>query len=346
MTSEVKPNAVRRSTLNGTRLNKQSGISRAKTDRKKTVIVTGSAGFIGSHLAEALLNKGYKVWGVDNLLTGSKANLHILKRYPNFQFVNHDLTKPLPKKLTINHYQLIIHLASPASPPDYQRYWKETMLVNSVGTLQLLDLAKKQGSRFVFASTSEVYGDPSEHPQRESYWGNVNSYGPRAMYDESKRFAEAAIWCYRHNFNVNTGIVRIFNTYGPRMRPEDGRAVINFLTQALKDKPLTIHGNGRQTRAFCYVDDMVAGFMKIIESNVEGPVNLGSPAEFTVNQLADAVEKIIGKPLKRLTMARPTDDPQQRRPDITLAKKILGWEPKVDLEDGLKQTLEWLHNTR
>ncbi len=313
----------------------------------KTALLTGCAGFIGSHLAEALLNKGYEVWGVDNLLTGSKANLDILKRYPKFHFIRHDLTRPLtPQTLKRLNTRVIIHLASPASPPDYQHYWKETMLVNSVGTLQLLELAKKQGSRFVFASTSEVYGDPSEHPQTESYWGNVNSYGPRAMYDESKRFAEAAIWCYRHNFNVNTGIVRIFNTYGPRMRPEDGRAVINFLTQALKGKPLTIHGNGRQTRAFCYVDDMVAGFMKIIESNVEGPVNLGNPAEFTVNELADAVQKIIGKPLKRVEVARPTDDPQQRRPDIRLAKKLLGWQPTVPLEQGLGRTLEWLKQSR
>lgn len=343
---EAQQSEIRRSTLNGTRLNKQSGISGAKADRNKTALLTGCAGFIGSHLAEALLKKGYAVWGVDNLLTGNKTNLQILKRYPNFHFVNHDLTKPLRSPLSVLRPQIIIHLASPASPPDYQRYWKETMLVNSVGTLQLLELAKKQGARFIFASTSEVYGDPSEHPQKETYWGNVNSYGPRAMYDESKRFAEALIWNYRHKLGINTGIVRIFNTFGSLMRPQDGRAVINFLTQALRGKPLTIHGNGRQTRAFCYVDDMVAGLIKMIESNIEGPVNLGNPAEFTVNQLADTVEKIIGKPLKRVKVARPQDDPQQRRPDIRLARKLLGWEPKIPLEQGLRKTLEWLRQSQ
>ncbi|MBI3261066.1 GDP-mannose 4,6-dehydratase [Candidatus Berkelbacteria bacterium] len=320
-------------------------MSGAKADRK-TALLTGCAGFIGSHLAEALLKKGYAVVGVDNFLTGDPKNIKLLKQYPEFTFLKLDLINPsTTQKLNSLKAQAIAHLASPASPPDYQRYWKETMLVNSVGTLQLLEFAKKQNARFVFASTSEVYGDPSEHPQKESYWGNVNSYGPRAMYDESKRFAEALIWNYRHKLGVNTGIVRIFNSYGPRMRPEDGRVVINFLTQALKGKPLTIHGNGRQTRAFCYVDDMVAGIIKMIERNVEGPVNLGNPREFTVNQLADAVEKLAEKPLKRVSLARPTDDPAKRRPDIKLAKKLLGWQPTIQLEEGLAKTMSWLQKT-
>lgn len=312
---------------------------------KKNVMVTGCAGFIGSHLAEAMLKKGYHVVGIDNFITGSRENIKLLKRYPNFRFIKHDLTAPLPRRvqwLKGLKAQTIVHLASPASPPDYQKYWLETMLVNSVGTLQLLELARKHRARFVFASTSEVYGDPKQHPQKESYWGNVNSYGPRAMYDESKRFAEALIWNYRKTLGVNTGIVRVFNTFGPRMRPEDGRVVINFLTQAVRGKPLTVHGTGQQTRAFCYIDDMVAGLLKLIESRVEGPINLGNPAEFSVNELAAKIESIVGKKLKRVSQPRPEDDPNERQPDIGLARKLLHWQPRVSLEKGLRQTLGWL----
>ncbi|MBI3495586.1 SDR family oxidoreductase [Candidatus Berkelbacteria bacterium] len=312
----------------------------------KLAIVSGCAGFIGSHVSEALLNEGYFVMGIDNFITGSPTNIDLLKTDKNFQFMQHDLIKPLPKRITSLKPRIIIHLASPASPPDYQKFWLETMLVNSIGTLGLLELARKHNARFVFSSTSEVYGDPIAHPQPESYWGNVNSYGPRAMYDESKRFAEALIWNYRRVHRVNTGIVRIFNTYGPRMRPQDGRVVINFLTQAIQGKPLTIHGDGTQTRAFCYVDDMVAGILKMAKSNIEGPINLGNPREFTINELCQKIEQVVGKKLAKKHLARPENDPEKRRPDITIAKKLLGWQPRVDLEEGLRQTLEWLKITR
>ncbi|HSE29127.1 MAG TPA: UDP-glucuronic acid decarboxylase family protein [Candidatus Saccharimonadales bacterium] len=305
----------------------------------KTVLVAGGAGFLGTNLCAALLDKNYKVVCADNLCTGREKNIKDLKTNKNFEFLNCDITKALPPAITSQKYEYILNLASPASPPKYVELAIETLMVGSVGTKALLDLALSNKARYVHTSTSEVYGDPLVHPQPESYWGNVNSYGNRSMYDESKRFSEALIWVYRNQKNLNTGIVRIFNTYGPHMDPQDGRVVSNFIIQALKGDPITLYGEGQQTRSFCYVDDQVAGIIALMESDVEGPVNVGNPDEFTVKELADEVLKQTGSKSKMVHMPLPPDDPTRRQPNIELAKKLLNWQPKVNLQQGLKPTI-------
>lgn len=305
----------------------------------KTALVAGGAGFIGSHLCKRLLTNGYRVICVDNLLTGSKDNIKQLTVNKNFEFIEADIAKPLT--LNIEHITTIVNLASPASPKDYQSYPLETMRVGSVGTENLLELAKKHNARFVHASTSEVYGDPLEHPQKETYWGNVNSYGPRAMYDEAKRFSEALIYNYRRVHKLNTGIVRIFNTYGPHMKIDDGRVVSNFVVQALKNKPITMYGDGSQTRSFCYINDMVEGLIRMIEIDAQGPINLGNADEFSIKTLADKVKTMTGSQSKTTRLPQPTDDPRQRQPDISKAKTELGWEPNIELQEGLEKTIQW-----
>lgn len=310
----------------------------------RKVLIAGGAGFVGSHLAKAFLDAGDSVVSVDNLSTGRLQNIAHLRDNPNFTHIDADITQDLPATITDQKYDIIANLASPASPPKYLRLSVETLMVGALGTKNLLDLAVRDGARFMQASTSEVYGDPQIHPQPESYWGNVNSYGARAMYDESKRFAEALIWVYRNQKNANTCLVRIFNTYGPHMDPEDGRVVSNFVIQALKGEPITIYGEGKQTRSFCYVSDQVDGMLKLIESDEHDPINIGNPGEFTMIELAEKViaatdssSQIVHKPL-------PPDDPTQRRPDITVAKAKLGWEPKVNLDEGLVSTIEYFRS--
>lgn len=307
----------------------------------KTVLISGGAGFLGSHLTEKYLAKGDKVIVVDNLSTGSKENLRQFMQNDNFTFIEHDICKPLPREISDIKIDVIANLASPASPPHYQRLAVETLLVGSVGIKNLLDLAVKNNARIFQASTSEVYGDPEIHPQTESYKGSVNSYGPRSMYDESKRFAEAMIYTYRDKFTVNTGIVRIFNTYGPNMDPDDGRVVSNFIMQALRNQPITIYGDGKQTRSFCYVDDLVNGFIKMIESDNEGPINLGNPGEFTMLELAELVIRLTGSNSELTYLPLPGDDPTQRKPDISKAQNLLHWSPEVSLEEGIKKSIEY-----
>lgn len=308
----------------------------------KKVMVTGAAGFLGSHLVDALLKKGYTVVGVDNFITGRKENLAHLTGNPNFKFIEHDLTETLPEEIISQTFQFIANLACPASPVDYQERPLETMRVSSVGVDQLLALAYQSKARFIHTSTSEVYGDPAVHPQTESYWGNVNSYGERSCYDEGKRFAEAMIFSYRKKMQVNTGITRIFNTYGPRMRPEDGRVITNFIRQALLGEDITIYGDGNQTRSFCYVDDQIKAQVAMLESELEGPVNIGNPNEFTIKELAEEVIKATGSKSKIIHLSLPSDDPKKRQPDITLAKNKLAWEPKVQLAEGLKHMVNWM----
>lgn len=307
----------------------------------RKVLIAGGAGFVGSHLAKAFLDKGDAVVSVDNLSTGRLENIADLQDNPHFTHIDADITQDLPASITDETYDIIANLASPASPPKYLRLSVETLMVGALGTKNLLDLAVRDGARFMQASTSEVYGDPQVHPQPESYWGNVNPYGARAMYDESKRFAEALIWVYRNQKDANTCLVRIFNTYGPHMDPEDGRVVSNFVIQALKNEPITVYGEGHQTRSFCYVSDQVAGMVKLIESDEHDPINIGNPGEFTMIELAEKViaatdssSQIVYKPL-------PPDDPTQRRPEITVAREKLGWEPKVSLDEGLQPTIAY-----
>lgn len=308
--------------------------------KTKHLLIAGGAGFIGTNLTLKLLELGHRVTIIDNFITGKQKNLTSIKNHPSFSLLEHDIIKPLPK--IKGDIDVIFNLASPASPPAYQKYSLETMRVNSLGTENLLELARQKNSRFVQASTSEVYGDPLVHPQKEDYWGHTNSYGPRSMYDESKRYAEALIWSYRQCYNVNTGIIRIFNTYGPFMDPQDGRVVTNFLTQALKNKPLTIYGDGKQTRSFCYIDDQVAAWLKMANTDLEGPVNIGNPQEITMTELVNIIGKILNKKLKITQQSLPVDDPNKRCPNITLAKKELNWEPKVNLQTGLKNTVGWI----
>ena len=299
-------------------------------------IVSGGAGFLGSHLCDALLAKGHRVICVDNLDTGSLENIeHITS--PEFVSVNHDITEPYFNDEDVD---LVYHLASPASPIDYARLPLHTLKVGSYGTHHMLGLAKLKRARFVLASTSEVYGDPQVHPQPEDYWGHVNPIGPRGVYDEAKRYAEALTMAYHRQQGVNTGIVRTFNTMGPRMRPHDGRAVPTFLRQALQDKPLTVFGDGSQTRSFCFVDDQIRGYLALAESDVHTPVNIGNPDEFTLLELAETVIKVCESRSEIVFEALPVDDPQVRQPDITKAKELLGWEPKVGLEEGLRLTIE------
>lgn len=306
----------------------------------KVCVVTGGAGFIGSNLVDSLLARGYKVFALDNLLTGREDNLTEAKKNPNFTFIRYDVISELPMLGPIDY---LYHLASPASVPDYQQFPEETALVNSVGTRGLLKVAKAYGARFLFTSTSEVYGDPKEHPQAETYWGNVNPNGVRACYDEAKRFGEMITMLYHRKYGVNTRIVRIFNTYGPRMRKDDGRVVSNFINQALQGKPLTVYGDGSQTRSLCFVSDLVAGIINMMESDkTDGEViNLGNPEEFTMIELAQKVLTMTESTSQIEHLPLPADDPVKRRPDITKAKTVLNWEPKVSVTEGLTKTIEY-----
>jgi dTDP-glucose 4,6-dehydratase len=301
----------------------------------KTAVVTGGAGFLGSHLCDSLVREGYRVICVDNLETGSLQNIEHL-RGDSFLFVNHDMTEHLEIEGPVD---FVYHLASPASPIDYLRLPLQTLKVGSYGTHNALGLAKWKRARFLIASTSEVYGDPLIHPQPETYWGNVNPIGPRGVYDEAKRYAEALTMAYHRQQGVDTCIVRIFNTYGPRMRPHDGRAIPTFVRQALADEPLTVFGDGSQTRSFCYVDDLVRGLMLLAESGEHLPVNIGNPTEHTLLELAEKVLEATGARSEFVFEALPVDDPKVRQPDITRAQHLLGWEPEVSLEDGLQRTL-------
>jgi len=300
-----------------------------------TSIVTGGAGFLGSHLCDRLLVDGHRVICVDNLDTGTLENIEHI-RDERFVFLQHDMIDHLEVSEAVDY---VFHLASPASPIDYLRLPLHTLKVGSYGTHNALGLAKRHRARFLLASTSEVYGDPQVHPQTEDYWGHVNPIGPRGVYDEAKRYAEALTMAYHRQQGVDTHIARIFNTYGPRMRPHDGRAIPTFIRQALADKPLTIFGDGSQTRSFCYVTDLVEGFIRLIASDQHLPVNLGNPGEFTIAELADVVIGLTGSESPIVHEALPQDDPLVRRPDITLARDLLGWEPTVTLEDGLRRTL-------
>jgi dTDP-glucose 4,6-dehydratase len=302
-----------------------------------TAIVTGGAGFLGSHLCDYLIAKGRRVVCVDNLDTGSLQNVEHIESGDNFLFVNHDLTEPLFLDEPVDY---VFHFASPASPIDYQRLPLHTLKVGSYGTHNMLGLAKFKRARFLLASSSEVYGDPQVHPQGETYWGNVNPIGPRGVYDEAKRYAEALVMAYHRQQGVDTAIARIFNTYGPRMRPHDGRAVPTFLRQALEQKPLTVFGDGSQTRSFCYVADLVRGLVALAESDENLPVNLGNPEERTLLELAETVIRVTGSSSEIVFEALPVDDPQVRQPDITRARQALGWEPEVSLEDGLRRTID------
>ena len=311
---------------------------------KPIILITGGAGFLGSHLCDAYLAKSYEVIGVDNFSTGSSKNISHLTDKPGFTFIKHDICKPFPASVKNKAITHIANLASPASPPQYQRLAIETLRVGSIGTQNMLDLAKAKKARFFQASTSEVYGDPEIHPQPESYKGCVNSYGPRSMYDEAKRYAEALVYVYRHRFGVNTVIARFFNTYGPRMDSADGRVVSNFIVQALEGQPITIYGDGSQTRSFCYVDDLIKGIIKLIDSDQEGPINLGNPGEFTVQELAKKIIKLTNSTSKITYRALPQDDPLQRQPVIDKAKKALNWQPVVPLEEGLKKTIAYFES--
>ncbi len=301
-----------------------------------TCLVTGGAGFLGSHLSDELLRRGHRVICVDNLETGSLSNIEHI-RVPEFVHLNIDIVSPYEIDEQVD---IVYHLASPASPIDYLRLPLHTLKVGSYGTHHTLGLAKAHRARFLLASTSEVYGDPQVHPQSEDYWGHVNPIGPRGVYDEAKRYAEALTMAYHRQQGVDTSIVRIFNTYGARMRPHDGRAIPTFLRQALTDRPITVFGDGRQTRSFCYVDDLIRGIIALAESGEHEPVNIGNPAEFTLLELAETVIAVTGSRSEILHEALPTDDPKQRRPDITKAQQLLGWDPEVDLRDGLQHTID------
>lgn len=305
----------------------------------KTSLVTGGAGFIGSHLCEALLEAGQRVICVDNLLTGSEANLIEANKNNNFTFIQQDIAIDMPDVTA----DFLFHLASPASVIDYQKYPEETARVNSIGTMNALEFARKNKVRFLLASTSEVYGDPKEHPQKESYWGNVNPNGERSCYDESKRFAEAITMVYQRKYNLDTRIVRIFNTYGPRMRKTDGRVVSNLVNQAIEGKPMTVYGDGFQTRSFCFVSDLVAGIMKLmfVEKAAGEVVNLGNPEEYTMIELAKKIKELTNTPSEIVFESLPVDDPTKRRPDISLAQKLLGWVPTVSADVGLRKTIEY-----
>ena len=298
-------------------------------------VVTGGAGFLGSHFCDYLLGEGFRVICVDNLDTGSLQNIHHI-RTDEFTFINHDLVHHLEIPEPVD---FVFHLASPASPIDYARLPLHTLKVGSYGTHNALGLAKFKRARFLLASTSEVYGDPQVHPQPETYWGNVNPIGPRGVYDEAKRYAEAMTMAYHRQQGVDTAIARIFNTYGTRMRPHDGRAIPTFVRQASENKPLTVFGDGSQTRSFCYVDDMIRGLFKLATSQEHLPVNLGNPAEYSVLELAETVLKLTGSASEIVHEALPVDDPQVRQPDITRARQLLGWSPEIDLEDGLRRML-------
>jgi dTDP-glucose 4,6-dehydratase len=304
------------------------------------VVITGAAGFIGSHLSEALLDRGASVVGIDNLLTGDLANIaHLRDR--DFQFIRHDVTHYIDVEGPVD---FVLHWASPASPIDYLELPIPTLKVGALGTHKALGLAKAKGATFLLASTSEVYGDPLEHPQKETYWGNVNPIGPRGVYDEAKRFAEAMTVAYRRFHGVNTKIVRIFNTYGPRMRVNDGRSVPAFMSQALRNEDVTVFGDGSQTRSFCYVSDLVDGILKLMHAPVNDPVNIGNPRELTIEQIARKIIEMTGSKSRIVYKPLPEDDPKVRQPDITRARTLLGWEPKVSLEEGLAKTIDYFRS--
>jgi nucleoside-diphosphate-sugar epimerase len=300
----------------------------------KSALVSGAAGFVGSHLVDRLLEVGFAVVGVDNFITGKEENLNSAKSNSKFSFLDLDVVSEIPD-LGMK-FDYIFHAASPASPPKYFKYPIETMMVNSIGTKNLLDLAIKNKARLIFFSTSEVYGDPLEHPQRESYWGNVNPIGPRSIYDEAKRFGEALVAQYVREKKVDAGIIRIFNTYGPRLDPHDGRVVSTFIRQAINGEALTINGDGNQTRSFCYISDLIDGIFKMAESHEFGPINLGNSNEMTLNELIKEISKLLSKNLNTVNLPELKDDPVRRKPDISLAKEKLGWEPKVSLTQGLQ----------
>ncbi len=309
----------------------------------KTILVTGGAGFIGSHLCEALIEKKFKVMCVDNLGTGKLENLKTIIKHKNFKFIKQDVKSPLKINKKISY---IFHLASYASPPYYQKYSIDTLMTNSLGTYNILELAKKNKARFLLASTSEVYGDPEVHPQKEEYRGNVNPVGPRSCYDEAKRFAEALTMEYARKFGLDVRIIRIFNTYGPRLQKDDGRVISNFIYQALNNKPITIYGKGTQTRSFCYVSDMVKGIIKTMFNKAakNQVINLGNPEEFTIKEAAIIIKDLTVSKSKLIYKKLPEDDPLRRKPDITKAKKILNWRPEVKLKEGLTKTIQWFKN--
>jgi dTDP-glucose 4,6-dehydratase len=304
---------------------------------QRRALITGGAGFLGSHLVDALLAEGWNVVVVDNLLTGRRANLAHLSSEPRFEFVQKDICQPFD----VGKVDYVFHFASPASPEDYHAHGIETLQVGSLGTFHALELAHQYGAKYLVSSTSECYGDPLEHPQKETYWGHVNPVGPRSVYDEAKRFTEAATVAYRRYHNVDVRIARIFNTYGPRMQIRDGRVVPNFMRQTLLGEDLTVYGNGSQTRSFCYVSDEIDGFLRLAKSDEHMPVNIGNPNEFTILECAQLVLKVTGSKSKIRYEPLPQDDPKQRRPDITKARELLGWEPKIDLETGLRQSLDY-----
>ena len=305
--------------------------------KRPRALVTGGAGFLGSHLCDALLADGYDVTAADNLLTGRLANIEHLRRDSRFTFLEHDVCEPIP----CGEVDYVFHFASPASPVDYAAHGIETLQVGSYGTFESLEVARRDNARFMMASTSECYGDPLVHPQVETYWGHVNPIGPRSVYDEAKRFSEAVTMAYHRYHKVDTRILRIFNTYGPRMQINDGRVIPNFMCQALRGEDLTVYGDGSQTRSFCYVSDEVDGILRLAKASEHEPVNIGNPTEFTILECAKQVQSITGSKSKIQFRPLPQDDPKQRRPDISKAKRLLGWEPKVDLETGLKLSLDY-----
>jgi dTDP-glucose 4,6-dehydratase len=305
------------------------------------VLVTGAAGFLGSHLTDRLLAEGHSVIGMDNLSTGDLENLAHLAAEPRFRFEEWDLCESFAPDFDPGPLDYVFNLASPASPPEYMRLAIETLRVGSIGTENALKIAHRYGAGFLHASTSECYGDPHEHPQREDYWGHVNPVGPRSMYDEAKRFAEAMVMAYHRSLGVNTHLVRIFNTYGPRLRAGDGRVISNFMMQALRGEPLTVYGDGGQTRSFCYVDDLIEGILRLSRSAEHMPVNIGNPTELTILECAQAVLEVTGSKSKLRFEPLPKDDPTRRRPDITRARTLLGWEPRISLKEGLQRSLEF-----
>jgi len=308
----------------------------------KTALITGGAGFIGSHLCEFLLGKGFKVIAMDNLITGDIKNIEHLRSNKNFTYIHHDVSKHIVVNEKVD---FVLHLASPASPVDYQKIPIQTLKVGSLGTHNTLGLALAKNAAYVLASTSEIYGDPLVNPQSETYWGNVNPIGIRGCYDEAKRFAEALTMAYHRIHNLDIKIVRIFNTYGPRMRKDDGRVVPNFINQSLKNDPITVYGDGMQTRSFCYISDLIEGIYRLMISNINEPVNLGNPEEYTILEFARTIKKITSSKSKIIFKPLPVDDPHVRCPDITKAKKLLGWQPNVELRVGLGKTMEWFKIT-
>ncbi|MEN6290700.1 MAG: UDP-glucuronic acid decarboxylase family protein [Methanobacterium sp.] len=308
----------------------------------KTILITGAAGFIGSHLSDKFLDEGFKVIGIDNYLTGSPDNINHLRDDPNFKFYNHNIISPINLGEKID---LILHFACPASPVDYMKFPIETLKVDSIGTLNTLEIARHNNARYVFASTSEIYGDPHVHPQTEEYWGNVNPIGPRSVYDEAKRFSESLCMAYYRKYGVDVRIVRIFNTYGPRMKADDGRVVPNFINQALKGDDITVYGDGSQTRSFCYVNDLVEGiFRTSLKDNINGEVlNLGNPDEYSIIDFAEIIFDLIKSKSEIIFQDLPVDDPKKRRPDISKAKETIKWKPETKLEDGLKKTIKYFN---